>query len=334
MGGSIWVESKENEGSTFYFTVRMNLQSQHTKPRFLALPVLDKTPVLVIEDNALSRECIVRILENFRMIPTAVDNGEKAIIELKRAVHRGNPYPLVLMDISLSGKMDGFDIAEYIKEDRSLADTDMIVVSMSQQASDREKFARLGIDQYFTKPYSQSDLLDSIQNTLSGRNKNACKTIQDDPGSLSQVIAENKETMKILLVEDNIVNQEVAASMLDRRGHTVIIARNGAEAIAAYKKEYFDLILMDVQMPVLNGYEATGRIRAFESEFDRYTPVIGLTANAMKGDREKCIEAGMDDYVSKPIRIADLLAAIDRIKQKNTMVEKMDGTICRNLSIG
>lgn len=316
MGGRIWAESIENKGSAFYFTVQMKLQKQQKNVRFIPLPVLDNTPVLVIEDNHSTSEYIIRILENFRMKPIAVDNGEKAISELKRAAHSGKPYPLVLTDISLSGKMDGYDVAEYIKQDKDLSNTDIIVISMSQRASDRERFAQLGVNQYFTKPFSQSDLLDSIQNILSARNKTASYPIKNSIPKQRSVISNTANTYKILLAEDNVVNQEVAASMLTKKGHTVVIANNGAEAAAMYSKEVFDLVLMDVQMPLLNGYDATACIRDIENTTGKYTPIIGLTANAMKGDREKCLEAGMDDYVSKPVKINNLLSALDRIKGK------------------
>ncbi len=321
MGGKIWVESIENKGSAFYFTVMMKLQKQIQTPRFLPLPVLDNTPVLVIEDNYSTSQCIIRILENFCMKPVAVDNGEKAINELKRASYAGKPYPIVLTEITLSGKMTGFDVAECIKRDKNLYNTDIIVITMSQQVNDRERFALLGINQYFSKPFSQSDLLDSIQNALSAR-KFTPRSIHNRTQKQMPVISNTTAAYKILLAEDNLVNQEVAASMLNKKGHTVVIATNGAEAAALYKKERFDLILMDVQMPLLNGYEATARIRDIEKVTGRHTPIIGLTANAMKGDREKCLEAGMDDYVSKPVRINDLLSALDRVKEKVNKTEQ------------
>ncbi len=316
MDGKIWAESTEKKGSVFYFTIKVKLQESNKKQRFIPLPVLDNTPVLVVEDNYSTSNCITKILENFNMKPVAVANGENAIGELKRAAYLGKPYPVVLMDISLSGEMNGFEAAERIKQDKDLADTKIIVISMSQKLSDRERFALLGVHQYFSKPFSQSDLLDSIQNILPASDKTIYKTLQNNTHKAMSLMSNNTNTYKILLAEDNLVNQEVAASMLSKKGHTIVIANNGAEAAALYNTEAFDLVLMDVQMPMLNGYEATARIRDIENVTGNYTPIIGLTANAMKGDREKCLEAGMDDYVSKPIKLNDLFAAIDRIKEK------------------
>ncbi|MEO7961498.1 MAG: response regulator [Ginsengibacter sp.] len=315
MGGTIWVESEENKGSTFHFTLIMKAQKQ-SEPRFVSVPVLENTPVLVVEGNQSSQDNIVKILHNFRMMPVAVNNGEAAITELKKAALSGRPYPLVLLDISLAGKMDGFDVAGNIKEDKELQKTNIIVISMSRKASDRERFAHLGIEQFFTKPFSQSDLLDSIQNIMASNGDNILhkKQIMSMP---IPILFSNTDKYKILLVEDNLVNQEVATAMLIKKGHTVVIANNGQEAVAFYKKEFFDLVLMDVQMPLLNGYEATQQIRAIENNTARHIPIIGLTANAMKGHREKCLEAGMDDYVSKPIRFGDLLSALDRVKEKS-----------------
>ena len=316
MGGKIWVESVESKGTAFYFTVKMKSQNTIEKARFIPLPVLDNSRVLVIEDNDLSRKCTVRILENFHMIATEVASGERAIDELRKAADSGNPYPLVLTDISLAGEIDGFDVAKRIKEDDGLGNPDIIVISMSQQGKDRERFALLGVKHCFPKPFSQSDLLDGIQNTLSARTKTAHFPRYNNTPKQIPVMSNSDNPYKILLAEDNIVNQEVAATMLKKKGHTVVIANNGAEAAAIYLKEAFDLILMDVQMPLLNGYEATARIRDIESVTGKYTPVIGLTANAMKGDREKCLEAGMDDYVSKPVKLNNLFSALDRIKEK------------------
>jgi two-component system sensor histidine kinase/response regulator len=309
MGGEIRVESEVGKGSTFSFSTLLQLQEQQQDPSFAPLPALENTRVLVVEDNRISSEMLVHILENFRMMPVAVRSGEEALAELARALYLGQPYPVMLLDLTLSGKLDGFDVAEQVKEQAELSQTEIIVISMSQKASDRTRLHLLGVNHYFSKPVSQSDLLDCIQNILSD---GKMLPVHTAGGNLlaDSIIAQEGHVYKILLVEDNLVNQEVAGSMLIKKGHLVTIANNGFEAVALYQKEPFDFILMDVQMPRMNGYEATARIRELEKLNGKHTPIIGLTANAMKGDKEKCIESGMDNYVSKPVRMKQLFAAL------------------------
>jgi len=202
---------------------------------------------------------------------------------------------------------------------------------MSQKASDRERLFNLGVDKYFTKPFSQSDLLDCIQNNLVCEDKLAGNK-KKLYNMASVPITFNVPSMyKILLVEDNLVNQEVAISMLAKKGHTVVIANNGEEAVALYRKDAYDFILMDVQMPVMNGYEATENIREIEKNNGQHTPIIGLAANAMKGDREKCIEAGMDDYLSKPVGMNELFTVLETV-QKAVADKSAEGKPLVNLT--
>ena len=317
MGGSIWVESEAGKGSTFYFTIVTKLQDKQNPTRFMALPELEDRKVLVVEDNRLSREHMMRILKNFRMKPVGVDSGEEALTALKKNADLGHPFHLMLLDLSLSGKMDGFDVAEMIKNDEALKHTPIIVVSMSQRASDREQIAQLGVTNFFTKPFSQSDLLDCIQNSLLGECQISYPEFTDNKPAPVSPVNNGTGPYKILLAEDNLVNQSVALSMLTKKGHTVVIANNGEEAVLLFKKEVFDFVLMDVQMPVMNGYEATARIRDLEKTTGGHILIIGLTANAMKGDREKCIDAGMDEYLSKPVRMPELYNLLENLQQKN-----------------
>ena len=325
MGGAIWVESKEGEGSSFHFTLKLKIQAKTQLPNLIPGQGLENVRILVVEDNKSTSEYIVEMLQHFKMRPVAVTDGEDALRELKKAIEIKKPYPLVLLAITLPGAMDGFDIAENIKNDPLLKGTEIIVISMSQKATDRQRFAILGVTEFFSKPFSQSDLLDSIQNILKG-NKSLLEDVYmnkdqvNNNGSL--YMSTPKSSLKILLTEDNKVNQEVALSMLTRQGYEVIIANNGEEAVKAVQQESFDLVLMDVQMPVMNGYEATHKIRQIEKQTGRHIPIIGLTANALNGDRQKCIDAGMDDYLSKPVIMKNLLTVVTKFKPDNSNLQE------------
>ncbi len=314
MGGTIWAESKEGKGSSFHFTIKLKLQAQHSQPRFIPAPVLDGIPVLVAQSNKSTRDYLQEVLKHFGMKPTPVSTGEQVLSELKKGMQQQLPYRVLVLDTDLPGILDGFDVAGLIQQKDEIYDINIIILSMSQKASDRERFARLGVTDFLSKPFSQSDLLDHIQNTLITGKPIAKEEYIDIKAATSPFLQNGQ--LKILLAEDNLVNQEVAKTMLCKMGHTVVIAGNGSEAVAAISKEAYDLVLMDVQMPMANGYEATREIRAMEKQTGQHTPIIGLTANAMKGDQEKCLEAGMDDYMTKPIRLKDLLAKTAGIRRE------------------
>ncbi|MCW3110596.1 MAG: Signal transduction histidine-protein kinase BarA, partial [Segetibacter sp.] len=238
-----------------------------------------------------------------------------ALLELNKGVEQKDPYSLVLLDISLATQMDGHDVATEIQKDPLLKSTAIIVISMSQKASDRERFGSIGITHFFSKPFSQSDLLDTIQNMFVSSNSDFVQHTHSSD-EMKVEIRVSSGSLKILLVEDNVINQDVAFSMLTKRGHSVTISNNGLEALEVIQSESFDIILMDVQMPKMNGYDATHKIREIEKKSGSHTHIIGLTANAMKGDEEKCLEKGMDGYLSKPLRFDDMDKAIQRFKQK------------------
>jgi PAS domain S-box-containing protein len=314
MGGDIWVESEEGKGSTFSFTISMQLQDGKAAPRFVPGEALSGKKVLIVEDNKATSDYTLEVVQQFGMKGFAVASAEDAMLQLNKAVQLKEPYHVVLLDIILATQMDGFDVVMEMKNSAALKNTEVIIITMSQKASDRERFAQLGVNQFFSKPFTQSDLLDSIQNILASSKDVTGHT--EMPGLQQTQHNANTHALKMLLVEDNIINQEVAYSILTRLGHTITIANNGIEAVDAIQREQFDIILMDVQMPKMNGYEATVKIREIEKSIGRHVHIIGLTANAMKGDREKCLEKGMDDYVSKPIRIKDITQAIQSFTAK------------------
>jgi CheY-like chemotaxis protein len=252
------------------------------------------------------------------MKPVAVTNGEDALLRLEQAVKKMKPFPVVLLDIQLEGNMDGFDVAEAIQSNSLFSNTDVIIISKSQKASDRERFGQMGLTRFLSKPFSHNDLLENIREIIISRQDGyKDEFVPFIPFKKEQDIIVPSEIFEILLVEDNIVNQEVAVSMLRRQGHAVTIANNGEEAMDLLAKKSFDIILMDVQMPKMNGYETTQRIRQMESRTGNHVSIIGLTANSMIGDKEKCLQAGMDDYLSKPMRRQDLLQTISRVAAKN-----------------
>jgi two-component system, sensor histidine kinase and response regulator len=316
MGGIIWVESKYGHGSAFHFTLPFKRQLHNKEITLARLPELENVRVLVVEDNHTASSFIHRMLERSGMKPVVASNGEEAFSLLKKNAQQQKPFSMVLLDISLEGRVDGYMVAKLIRKNNELKDTPVIVLSMSQKPSDRQRFARLGITHFLSKPFNQAELLNDMRQLLAipatqfetsshlpKENDPPCKDIAP-------------EKLEILLVEDNLVNQEVALSMLTKQGHKVTVAKNGQEAIARYRKKIFDVVLMDVQMPVMNGYEASRKIREIELKKSKHTPIIGLTANAMNGDRKKCLEAGMDDYVSKPVRLKELVTAIQRTQKK------------------
>ena len=241
------------------------------------------------------------------MHPVAVANAEEALAELKHAATSGRRYLLVLLDAKMPGT-DGFTLAQQIHVHPELARTLVMMLSSADRSEDLTRCRELGIASYLIKPINQSELLDSILNTLGEHGV---------PGSAKAVSAPELKRalrpLRVLLAEDNLINRELAVTLLQKLGHTVVVANNGRACLAAVAKQPFDLVLMDVQMPEMDGLEAATRIREMETTSGCHIPIIALTAHAMKGDREQCLAAGMDDYVTKPIRSPELIEAIERL---------------------
>ncbi len=305
MGGRIWVESQVGKGSTFHFTARFG--------RFEDVPHTPPTPidfasitVLIVDDNATNRRILQGMVTGWGMKSSVVDGGEAALSALRRSADQGQPFTLFLLDANMP-EMDGFMLAELIGHEAQGA-TVMMLTSGGRKG-DAARCREVGISAYLTKPVGQAELLSAIIATLN--------QAQEVPGEQPLVtrhsIRENRAQLDILLAEDNVVNQHLTIRMLEKHGHRVTLAVNGREGLAILRERAFDVVIMDVQMPEMDGFETTAAIRKHESAKGlRRVPVIAMTAHAMKGDRERCLEAGMDDYVSKPIRPKDLFAAIDR----------------------
>ena len=319
MEGRIWVESKAGKGSTFHFTVRLGLQRGKIEELIAAKPDdLKDLPVLVVDDNATNRLILEKMLTNWQMKPTAVEGGRKALAAVEQAVKDGKLYSLFLID-SRMPEMDGFTLAKKIKDNPNLAGASMVMLTSSGARGDAARCQKLGISAYLTKPIKQSELLDAIMLARGA----ATEEKEPVPLITRHTIRESRRRLHILLGEDNIINQKVAVHILEKYGHKVFVANNGQEVLQALKKEHFDLILMDVQMPKMDGFEATASIREKEKKTGFHIPIIAMTAHAMKGDRERCLDSGMDDYIAKPLKAEHLTKTIDRMISKERKAKKI-----------
>jgi signal transduction histidine kinase/CheY-like chemotaxis protein len=307
-------QSKGGPGSIFHFTVCFKLSRSEDfrvprpKPKDLS-----GMPVLIVDDNTTNRILLQEMTTSWGLVPTITANGKEAIDCFNKAFASGTPFKLILLDMQMP-ELDGFDVAKIIKDAPSGKNARILLLSSIGQRGDADRCREIGISGYLSKPIKQSDLYDAIMMTM-GLHSEEMPTV-----ITRHKVYEARESFNILLAEDNLINQTLAIKLLETRGHRVTLASNGKEAVEAFKKGDFDLILMDIQMPEMDGFEATRRIRELEAEnqssIDNQQstiPIIAMTAHAMTGDREKCIDAGMDDYVSKPIKPEALFSVIDKV---------------------
>jgi PAS domain S-box-containing protein len=307
MDGEIWVESVVGKGSTFHFTARFGLHPDDVRKLAPPQVSVQGLPVLVVDDNATNRSILAEMLTGWGMRPTVVANGQEALQALERARVSGQAFSLALLD-AMMPEMDGFALAEQIGRHPEIAKATVMMLSSAAQAGDHARCQALGIATYLTKPIKQSDLLDAIMTTLDA----TAEARRLSPEGISD-LPPSRRSLHILLAEDNAVNQRLAVRLLAKRGHTAVVAGNGREALDALAREKFDLLLMDVQMPEMDGFEATAAIRAQETSVGGHIPIVAMTAHAMKGDRERCLEAGMDDYLAKPLQIQQLYEVIENL---------------------
>jgi signal transduction histidine kinase/CheY-like chemotaxis protein/HPt (histidine-containing phosphotransfer) domain-containing protein len=308
MGGRLWVESVVGQGSTFHFTGRFGVPSlpaaQEVTPEPMCVQGLS---VLVVDDNATNRRILTEMLAHWQMQPTAVASGPAALTALEQAQQAGTPFPLILLDAHMP-ECDGFTLAAQILQRPGLAGVTIMMLTSDGWRGDAARCRELGIAAYLTKPITQAELWEALRMVL--RPPTAAAPA---PLVTRHTLRERRRPLHILLAEDNPVNQRLAVRLLEKQGHTVVVAGDGQAAVAAVAQQRFDVVLMDVQMPVLDGLEATAALRAQEQTTGTHLPILALTAHAMQSDAERCLAAGMDGYLAKPIKPAALLAALDEL---------------------
>ena len=305
MGGRIWVESEEGRGSDFHFTVRLQIADhKEVKVGSPAPPeVLRGVRVLVVDDNQTNRRILEGMLRRWEMVPVLAEGGEQALAELASARNEGRAFGLIVTDMHMP-KMDGFEFVEHIREKPELCTATIMMLTSAGHRGDAERCQKLGVSAYLLKPIRQSELREAIAKVLGAREQEGMIPLVTRY-SLGDA-RDRSEMLRILVAEDNLVNQRLVVRLLEKRGHRVVVAINGKEALAALEKETFDIVLMDVQMPEMDGFEATAAIRKKEKSNRQHQIIVAFTAHAMKGDHEKCLAGGMDGYLSKPIRPQEL----------------------------
>jgi two-component system, sensor histidine kinase and response regulator len=305
MGGRIWLDSETGRGSTFHFLARFGVGRSTAGLEFARQADLSGIPVLVVDDNATNRRILGEMLRQWQMAPAVAESARIALDELETAATAGKPFRLVLTDASMPD-MDGLELVKQIRQRPHLGRVKIIVLTSAGRWCDTGCCLGLGLETCLSKPVGQSELRNAIVSAVG-----AAGTTAGRGGAGRCPVKHQTRSLRILLAEDNLVNQKLARRLLEKHGHGVAVVGNGREALAAIEKDEFDLVLMDVQMPEMDGFVATQTIRESEAGTGRHLPIIAMTAHAMKGDQERCLEAGMDGYISKPINAAELLAVID-----------------------
>jgi len=303
MGGKIWVESEPGSGSCFHFTVRVPVLTQRSAFETADATLLAEIPTLIVDDSAANLRIMADIVQALGADPVTASNATQALMEMESAAADNRPFKLVLLDCHMPG-MDGFELAAEMKRTELFSGASLLMLTAANQRGDAALCRELGAAAHITKPVAGKPLVDAIRVALGGRVSSRVA-----PRSVSR----SSTGIEILLAEDNPVNQKVAVRLLEKRGYSVQVAATGREALDAVNQKPFDLILMDVQMPEMDGIEATIAIRAREKITGGHIPVIALTAHAMSRDRERCLAAGMDGYASKPIQIEELESEITRL---------------------
>jgi len=315
MGGQITVDARPSGGSVFRFSVDFGLRTSSQLPERPAALGLTGLEVLVVDDNATNRRILGDVLADWGMRPEFADGGAAALTRLESR-RGGAPFAVTIVDCNMP-EMDGFDLVTRLGADGTGRAGAIVMLTSGGQPGDAARCRQIGISAYMSKPVAMSVLREVIERAL-GADRGGITVsgaARQRPSALitRHSLAEAQRSLHVLLAEDNAVNQVLATSLLKKHGHRVSVAGDGLEALELLERERIDLVLMDVHMPKLGGYATARRIRAGEHNSGRHVPIIALTAQAMKGDREKCFEAGMDGYVSKPLRVAELFAVMHQV---------------------
>jgi CheY-like chemotaxis protein len=309
MGGSIRVESEPERGTMFEVTLPFEIRAEAPVPQSpRKLEDLSGLEVLVVDDNATNRRILEEILTAWGLRPTLVDGGPGAIAALDYALSIGKPFSFALVDFQMPG-LDGFGLAQQIKKRPELATTMIMMLSSVGHRGDGTRSREIGVASYLTKPVRQSVLLDAMLSVLAAKDAPPDRKVLVTRHTLNEA----RRSLRILLAEDNAVNRQLVTALLTKRGHTSVSVVNGREAVASVANGGFDLVLMDVQMPEMDGLQATAAIRKAEQATGTHVPIVALTAHAMKGDREACLAAGTDEYLSKPVNATELFALIETL---------------------
>jgi signal transduction histidine kinase/CheY-like chemotaxis protein len=312
MGGHIWVESAPGHGSSFFFTVEFaTVAADPSQTPTTLLEAMEGVPVLIVDDNATNCFILEELTRNWGLKPVSVGSAREALTVLRNAQLAGTPFGLLITDVSMP-EYDGCTLVEWVQADRELQQIGIVLLTTGARPADVQRCEQLHVAARLMKPVVQAELLEAIGLAL-GR-ASAGKPApppQDDP-------SRGLRPLRVLLAEDSMVNQRLAVAVLEKYGHSVVVAEDGQQTLATWEKTPFDVILMDVEMPVLDGLEATVAIRMREQATGQHIPIIAMTAHAMKGDRERCLNAGMDGYVAKPIRVKELFDTLRQVLGANT----------------
>ena len=325
MGGELALNSVENAGSTFYFTIELPVTVAPAEASDNTESVkLDGLRALVVDDNPTNRRILEEVLRGWKMIPTLADGGPAALDELHKAADENKPFDLILTDCHMP-KMDGFMFVEELKKFPELARSVIMMLTSSDRPGASAHCTDLGIAATLLKPLKQSELRETIVKTLGLADRHQA-TLTAGQSASKPSIAQH---LRVLMAEDNLINQRVATRFLNKLGHSVRVVDNGEKAIRALQEDEFDVVLMDIQLPVMDGFKATTAIRKQEELTGHHIPIIAMTAYAMSGDRERCLTAGMDDYVSKPINEASVAKACSLITKFNR--SSVDVAVCNKI---